>query len=420
MSRTVSGVSAASGELCLRMQPRAGYSGLMSDLGPAVAQLVEKATKGGKDWEQRQAVHDVLQAFDPKDARAGNAALRALGEGIEVADGRGEQILLLAVGALVEAGASPEVAWPVVEHKLKETLDGAAAFADACVAEADDPGIPESVKAVGHLLKKKMPRELAAWEVLKPRCLAAVSCLSRSSKVRVKARASKADLVTSGQKLDELVEEVTFFNQVLKLLDDVPLLVLHPDSRRGWRLVMNDVTTNLDMFVLLLDKLIGDPKKGMLAGARPNPKAVQALTDPNANLKKTPEIKVLWNLLGWTGVLPDHSLPDPKAKEDKAHADWVWLEGAPIDIPLFEGERVVIFQPPVMVREYEIEPAFTALSPRVELKSKISAAEVDRLIAKMALAAKPVRAKREAALEKARKEYMAQIAAVQRAPKKRR
>ena len=356
----------------------------MSDFGAAVSHLVEIATKGGKDWQLREAVYNVMKAFKPKDAAGTKAALAALGKAIKIADGRGEKVLLLALGALVESGASPELAWPAVAYNLKPTLDGAARFAQACIDKADELGVDEAVRIAGHTLLKKMPKEHAAWEVVRSRCLAAVACLARSAKVRHIARASKDNLIEAAYALEDAVEEVTFFSQILKLIDDVPLLVLHPDSRRGFRLVMNDVTTNLELFVLLLDTLIGDPAKGMLPGTRPNPKAVRMINDPDFAPKKPPEIKVFWNMVGWTGVLPDGTLPDPQSD---AHAHWVWVEGVPAEIPIFEGERVILMQPPVMKRSYEVEPAFAALSPRMKLKSKVSGAEVDRLVAKMAKAA---------------------------------
>lgn len=364
----------------------------MSDFGAAVKQLVDFATKGGKDWQLREAAYEVLQAFDPADARGAKPALKALGAGVREANSRGQQILLLALGALAEAGASPELVWPAVEYNLAQTLNDATEFANACVDAAETPDIPEAVKIAAEKLKKKYPRHHESWEMLRSRCLTACACLVRSPELRKKARASKDGLLQAAAGLDDLVEEVTFVNHALKLIDDVPLLVLHPDSRRGWRMVMNDVSTNVEMFVLLLDVLIGDPKKGMLEGVRPSSRAVSVVRDPTKTPKTPPEIKVLWNLVGYTGVMPDLTLPSPRA--DDAHPHWVWLEGVPLDIPVFEGERVILLQPPVMKRSYEVDPAFSSLRPRLELKSKIAGPEVERLLAKMAPAAAKWRAKK--------------------------
>lgn len=363
----------------------------MSDLGGAVKYLVEIATKGGKK-EQRDlgpAVHAVIEAFDAEDTRSTRAALRDIGGAVARSEGRAEQVLLLALGAMVEAGAPPELAWPAVVDGLKDTLDAATRYAQACLDESEQPHIDEGIRVAKHIVTKKMPRESAAWDALGSRCLAAVACLSRSSKLRKQARAT-SELIDAAYPLEDAVEEVTFLRQVIRVLDDEPVLVIHPAQRRGYRLVMRDIATNLELFVLITDMLVGDPKKGLIDGKRPEVRAVNVLKDPNASPKKPPTLHVHWNLLAWTGVQPDGSIPDVKTQQTD---HWVWLEQVPSEIPVFEGERVIIFQPPFMKRTVEVEPAFAALAPAVQLKGKLSGPEVDRLLAKMGTAAAKLAAK---------------------------
>jgi hypothetical protein len=355
----------------------------MSDLAPAVERLVEIALKGGKDKELGPAVHAVMEAFDEGDPRDTKAALRKLDAGLVKATGRGAQVLHLALGALVEAGAPPELAWPAVARGLPAILIGAARYAEACVDAADQPGIDEAIRLAGAGVAKKRPRDAEAFQALASRCLAAVACLSRSSKLRKKARASK-ELVDAVYPLDEAVEEVTFLSQVVRMLDDAPILVLHPASRRGFRAVAHEVTSNLELFVLLTDQIVGDPTKGFIKGRRPNARAVAALKDPDSAPKTAPEIPVPFNLVAWTGLASDGALPPAT---DRNHEHWVWLEGVPADIPLFQGERVILLQPNIMARTVEVEPSFSALAPEVRLKGKVSGAEVDRLLAKMGKAA---------------------------------
>jgi hypothetical protein len=357
----------------------------MSEFAPAVAQLVEVAKGGGKpDWALRQAVHVALNAFDTRARKDATAGMTALANAVKRCTGRPQQVLLLALGALVEAGAPPELAWPAVIHKLPETLEGATRFAEACVDEADDPGLTEAVRVAGHVLEKKMPEEAAAWALLSPKCLAAVACLTRSSALREESRRNRR-LLVAAEPLHQLVEPASFLNYAMRVLDDEPLLVIHPETRRGFRFVMNDIATNLELYVLVLDKIVGDPQKGLLKAARPNPRAVAVLTNPDAAPKKTPEVDIPFHTYGWTGLLRDGTLPDSTKDREVQH--WVWTEGVPLDIPVFDGERVVLLTKPVMKRTEEVEPLFTALSPRVKLVSKLSATEVDRLLAKMASAA---------------------------------
>jgi hypothetical protein len=361
----------------------------MSDLGLAVKHLVDKTTTGGKDWELREAVDGVMRAFNPKDAKGTAAAMEVLGKAVKKSEGRAAQVLLLALGALVESGAKPELAWPAIEHGLVQTLQGAAKFAAACLDRVDHLAMDEAVKSEREPVKKKMPKETAAWDLLRSKCMAATACLTRSPGLRETARKS-GKLLKAADPLIDYVEEVTAFSRVLLIVHDEPLLVIHPEARRGWRFVMRDLSTTTELYVLLLDAIIGDPKKGQLAGKRPNPKAVTTIKDPDHAPKNTALLDVPYHTVAWTGLLPDGTLPDPTSDEVE-HENWVWLEGVPGQIPPFERERVILLQGPVMKRNVEVPVPYDALFPSLKLKSKVSGPEVDRLLAKMTKASAKLR-----------------------------
>ena len=109
---------------------------------------------------------------------------------------------------------------------------------------------------------------------------------------------------------------------------------------------MRDLSTTTELYVLLLDHIIGDPKKGQLAGKRPNPEGrphhqgsrQRAEEDARDQGRPVPHARV-------DRVLPDGTLPDPEGDKVE-HYNWVWLEGVPIEIPLFEGERVILSRAP--------------------------------------------------------------------------
>jgi hypothetical protein len=365
----------------------------MSDLGPAVQHLVEKTTTGGKDWELREAVDGVLRAFNPKDQKATAAAMNALGKALKKTDGRPAQVLLLAIGALVESGATPELAWPAVEHDLVNTFKGAVVFAQQCLKRVDHLALEEAVKSEREPVKKKFPKETAYWDLLRSRCITATACLSRSHELRESVRKSPKYLKACNALID-YVEEVTAFSRVLYLCWREPLLVIHPEARKGWRFEMNDLSTNTELYVLLLDHIIGDPKKGQLSGKRPNPKAVLTVKDPDNAPKKVQEQDVPFHTLAWSGILPDGTLPDPKGDKVE-HYNWVWLEGIPIEIPIFENERVILLQGPVMKRTVEVPVPYAALFPTLKAKGKLSGAEVDKLLAKMTKASAQLRKTRK-------------------------
>ena len=363
----------------------------MSDFGSAVANLVGVAKKGGKpDWALRQAVHEALNAFDKRDKKGTADALKVLATAAKRLTGQPQQVLMLALGALVEAGAPPELAWPAVIDRLPETLVLATKFAQLCVDEADDPSYPDSVKSCGHIVGKKKPALAAGWALMAPKCLAAVACLTRSSALREEARYNQK-LIIAAEPLHQLVEPATFLNYAIRVVDHEPLLVIHPEQRRGFTFVIDDISTNLELYVLMLDQIAGDPKKGFVKVAKPNQRAVAVLKDPDAVVRKTPEVDLPFHTYAWTGLQPDGTLPDSETDRDVQH--WVWTEGVPIEIPIFEGARVILLTKPVMKRTAEIEPVFTALAPRVKLVSKLTSVEVDRVLAKMATAAAALRKK---------------------------
>jgi hypothetical protein len=246
----------------------------------------------------------------------------------------------------------------------------------------------------GPRLAKKLPREHAAWESLRSRALLAVACVSHSPKLRAKIQKSRQDLLEAVYPLEEEMEELLFLSQIMKVLPDQTMLAIHPGQRRGFRVEVKDVTTNLELFVLVADAIVGDPKKGFLEGRRPNAKALAALKDPDRAPKKAPEVPLPWHLSNWTALRPDGTLPDAG---DQRPQNWIGFEGVPLDIVPFEGERVLLFQKPIMRRSLDVEASFETLTPRVALKAKLTGPEVDRLLAAMGRAAVKVEAMAAAA-----------------------
>lgn len=380
----------------------------MFDLAAAMESLVEIAKRGGKDWEYGQAVQGALTAYNVKNTKDTKAAFRLLEAGLPKATDRGHQVLHLALGALVEAGASPELAWPAVDKGFVETLETALDFANTCLELDDTPSIQEAVKNYREVVKKKKPRGWVAWDSLRSRCLAAVATLSRSAKLRAEMQKSRQDLMKALEPLEDEVEEAGFVSQVMRVLGDQTMLAIHPEQRRGFRVEVKEVTTNLELFVLLSDAIVGDAKKGLISGRRPNARAVAALKNPDYEPKTPPEVVLSWHLSNWTAIAPDGSLPEAATDKHDRYDTWIWFEGVPLEIPAFEGERVILFHKPIMPRTLEVEGSFSALIPQVRLKEKLTGAELDRLFARMAMAAPKAHAeavkKREAEAKKVREE----------------
>ena len=352
----------------------------MTELSRAVDKLVETATSGARGKPLQKAVSEVVDAFDASDAKAARAALKKLDASVEHAEGHASQVLHLTIGALVEAGAPPEAAWPPVARELEAALEGATRYALACATAAKTQHVETALEKAGAKIAKKMPEDAAAWEALPSRCLAAVACLTRSAKVRAAAR--KQALFETAYPLEDAVAEVGFLTQALRVLDEEELLVLHPDLGRGYRVKISEIGWNAELFVLLADALLGDPKKGGLPGKKLDRRALAALTG-DAQAPKGSTLVAPFNFVTWTGLSADGTLAPAPEVEDH----WIWFEGVPADIPEHAGSRVVLLQEPAFPRMLPTERTFEALRPRVKVVEKLSDAAVRKLLVKLGKAA---------------------------------
>src|SRR5207253_5340017 len=108
--------------------------------------------------------------------------------------------------------------------------------------------------------------------------LGVIAFLGRSKKARSEAR-SRPDLLALSGENDAALGGASFLTKILRVLDDEPLLVLHPGERKGYRLKMSGVGTNFELFILLADAVIGDPRAGWLPGEKADPDLVASCRD---------------------------------------------------------------------------------------------------------------------------------------------
>lgn len=396
----------------------------MSELAATIAHLVSLSLAVGKarakDRELGHAFNAALAVFDPDDDRAMKAAIAHLDAGLAKAkDDRAEEVLRLAVGVLVEGGASPEIAWPTAERGLMDAIALAKKYAQAALDQEDTPSIRDAIQWAGTALQEKMPREYRAWRSLKSRALIAIACLSNSAKLRASMQRTRRDLIDAIEPLEDEIEQLLFLRQLMRVLPDQTMLVIHPEQRRGLRVMVREITTNMELMVLLHDAVLGDPKKGFIEGRRPNQKAIKALKDPAHAPASPVEVTLPFFWSSWRALRPDGTLPDAN---DQRKTNWVWFEDVPLQILPFKGERVILLCKPIMPREMSVEGSFEALEPSVTLKEKLSRAEVDRLLLAMGKAAVKAdaiaREEEEAERERIRRYWVAEAKKAARAAKR--
>lgn len=343
------------------------------------------ATPGDKSM--RNAARAVLGNVLGADRATVRKAVKALADGIAKARGPHADVLHLTLGALVEeAGAPPEAAWPVLAKGLEVALDGGTKYGVALVRAAKTQVVAEALAAKGAEVAAKMPEDARAWQELPARCLAAAACLSRSRKLRDEARA--AGLRKRADKLSLGVAEVAQVVQLLDALEDETILVLHPESRRGYEVHATDLTMNAELVVLLAAALCGSPKQGKLAGEKPSPAAVKALRNESAQRRGKPlRAPATFELLPFDALDENGSLD----AREHAHDHGLDLSASPTSIPKAAGKRVVLLRDPDHMHHMEIEPPPGALAPTVVVEKTLEEAEVAKWLARLAAKAHPSR-----------------------------
>jgi hypothetical protein len=159
---------------------------------------------------------------------------------------------------------------------------------------------------------------------------------------------------------------------LLLVLDDTPLIVLHRSTGRGYRLTIGGVGDNSQLHTLLAARLIGDPTAGWLPGTPPTAEMVAA-ADGSGEMEPA------------GGVVGQFNLADP-------HGSWIWNEGRPADIPVFEGERVVVLDPAPYARSWNAGRIYPLMQPLLRVDAQMSADEAAAWLARVAPAGPPVEA----------------------------
>ena len=264
-----------------------------------------------------------------------DAMLRALAEPVAQSDCDRAGSIALIAGAIVERGGDPRAFPPAVFDALLEQLL-------RITAHDDELELPD-----GYYLLER----------------AAMACLSRSLELR-NTLPQKAKLRAAIRRYSE---RYGFLGKMLAVLDGEPIIVLHPSTGRGFRLVIGGIPDNFTLHHQLLVALAGD-RPEQIPGEVP---------------ASTGSVSSTWQLACWTGLLPDGGI-------DNAHynRDWIWNEGVPEDITPFEGTRVVLIGSGIS-RGWNAGLVFAAMPPMLRREGLMEKAEVQALLGRI-LRARPL------------------------------
>ncbi|MFF4503800.1 hypothetical protein [Streptomyces sp. NPDC001401] len=330
-------------ELVARMKAGSGYR-------PALARLAEAARAGGA--ESATAVIEALAPWLP--GLQGDYAATAV-----------------LAGACVEWGGSPEALVDVLPQRASEAMMLNAAVPEFWARATRWRPLPKPesastdrlVKTLGRLVRSGqgmdegvMTRIAMSWFDMDDWLLPLITLLTDSRFRTAVAAPVKAQLRAHAAAVADRSQRAAWVGQLAAVLDDEPLLVLDPRTRRGYALTMGGIGDNFQLHTLLTDRLIGDPEQGLVAGERPARKWVEAATDGDANLGASDAAIRRFRLFD-------------------GHGAYVYPEGVPADIEPLDGTRVLVLHPPNGTFGMGVGRVFEHMMPTLRLERVLESAE---------------------------------------------
>jgi hypothetical protein len=259
-------------------------------------------------------------------------------------------LVAVLVGACVEKGADASACAPHVFAGLREALDVAGEFCERWAvtgggkipdpdAELDDAAFERAGEdaTVGWLT---MPQ----WE------MASVAMLNHPA-VRIGLDPDlRTHLLRSLRAVEEASEHrFKCLGHALLVLDDEPLIVLHRPTGTGYLVRMSGIGDNFQLHTLLADVLIGG---GHVPGRAPSAREAAVCRDAPGQVPTTGSFNL---------VTPDGA--------------WVWNEGTPTDVPVVDGRRLLVLDPPPYERGWPAGRFFPGMTGDLVLERVLDVAE---------------------------------------------
>ena len=283
-------------------------------------------------------------------------------------------------GAYLEQGCDPRAVAEPLLRRVWTVLHLAGELADACHTQmkpADPKQKPtEKFEDVRKRVGPTMPLQDVAWNALKtfwPPTIVVLSLLPD-------ARAAARDLLVDAWKIRDEHAAGHWLRYMLSVLDDEPILVIEPATKLGIQARISGVADNFQLNVLVMDIF---PKSDPNAAPRVSKSVVDTARGTGPQSTKD-GVKGVWNLYTWKALGPGGALPD--VKDRTASRTWIWNEGIPEDIPVFEGRRVILLGPQAYIRTWTSSRIFALLPVSFRIEQTLAPEEVESWLQRIAAA----------------------------------
>jgi hypothetical protein len=284
----------------------------------------------------------------------------------------------LICGSLIEFGGNPKI---VVDHIIQQ-LENHLTATESFLSLAEQEGLegnPLSPKELDFFFTQDADA-LKASITSSYVVLATMTSICRLKEARQSIR-SNTPLIHQVMQLEDDIDNLYYLKQVLYSVDDLEMIILHPQSETGLKIKANMIQNNFHFFTLLQDLYLTQfASHPIFAGLSRNEKAIHlakggALSDYEENLSDHALFGFYdFNSLDEEGNLPAAVMP----------ANWLFGEGTLHHIPRLNGAPVVILGENTLGnRTWDITfctPVHEALKPNLEIVEVLSSDQVQQYI----------------------------------------
>ncbi|MFF3564751.1 hypothetical protein ACFYXS_32405 [Streptomyces sp. NPDC002574] len=348
----------------------------------AIPRLVDELVtqmESGSAPAYRTALRQLAETARAGGPESLTAAVEALAPLLPGLSGDFAKTAVLA-GACVEWGASPMALVDVLPARAAEAM-----MLNAVVPEfwekATSPArpLPEPVSAgTAELVrtltrlsrwrrgidKETLTRIAMSWSDMEDWLKALITVMAHTDFRAAVPEDVKAELREYAAAVADRSQRAGWVGALAAVLDDEPLIVVDPRTRRGYALTMTGVGDNGQLHILLADRLIGDPAQGWVAGQRPARSWVGAATDGDPRLGFDDAAIRAFRLFDGKG-------------------NYVGPQGAPADIEPLDGTRVLVLHPPNGTFGLSVGRVFESMTPNLRLDRILEPSETEQWLGRL-------------------------------------
>jgi len=270
-------------------------------------------------------------------------------------------------GSCLERGANPKIVGFEIVNFVKKVVYNAYEFGrifELVIAQ----NVPVSPQMIMQDLGRKKPLLGVSFKIVES-LGPLISAVYAADKDFRKITANDQDLYSKVNYMASKMQNLRYVIEALFLIDNEPLLVLHPKANKGFIVEFEGVSSLTQLDVLLADKIIGDPNQGLLEGKKPDLAVVQAFSiNPGSKSLVAP---MSFELCNYTGLISPDTIGNPwKVNLNILGPDaakWLDHECVPADIQKLGNQRILLIDSAVINRTVNGQKTFPRMMASLNL-----------------------------------------------------